>query len=290
MGIKKQASYRDYWSSNPILTDDYIKSVMSVKRFSKLLSHIHLVNNRVEPKKGEEGYDKLYKVRPLLNTLSENFQKCYKPSRKQSIDESMIKYKGRSSMKRYMPAKPIKRGYKVWVRADENGFVTRFQIYTGKSGNTSEKLLGARVIKDLTSDLKHLYYEIYFDNYFSSVDLMISLKEDGILACGTVRKDRAKLPQKQQNDKEMENGKYQYKTSFKGLIWVKWMDKKPMDFLSNFHDPCIVKTCTRKQKDGSIKDVPCPQLVKEYNKNMSFVDKSDMLKSFYGISRKAKKW
>lgn len=290
MGIKKQPSYRDYWSSDSRLSDAYIQSVMSVKRFSLLLSHIHLVDNTLEPKKGEQTYDKLYKIRPLLETLSENFKRYYKPSRKQSIDESMIKFKGRSSMKQYMPGKPTNRGYKVWVRADEHGFVSRFQIYTGKTGGTPEKSLGAKVVKALTSDLKDLYYEIYFDNYFTSVDLMISLRENGILACGTVRKDRVGLPKIQKNDKDMKVGDYQYKTSVKGLAWVKWIDKKPVQFLSNFHDPSIVKTCMRKQKDGTIKSIPAPELVNDYNKNMGFVDKSDMLKSTYEISRKSKKW
>ncbi|XP_018364594.1 PREDICTED: uncharacterized protein LOC108762190 [Trachymyrmex cornetzi] len=33
-------------------------------------------------------------------------------------------------MKQYNAAKPIKRGYKIWVRADETGYVCEFQIYT----------------------------------------------------------------------------------------------------------------------------------------------------------------
>ena len=33
-----------------------------------------------------------------------------------AIDEAMVKYKGRSSLKQYLPMKPIKRGFKVWVR------------------------------------------------------------------------------------------------------------------------------------------------------------------------------
>ncbi|KAF2906102.1 hypothetical protein ILUMI_00073 [Ignelater luminosus] len=51
----------------------------------------------------------------------------------------------------YMPLKPIKRGYKVWVRADINGYVNEFQIYTGKIDNLKTKAgLGERVIRDLT--------------------------------------------------------------------------------------------------------------------------------------------
>ena len=35
--------------------------------------------------------------------------------------------------------------------------------------------LGARVVKDLTEDLKDTHRHIYFDNYFSSVDLLLDL-------------------------------------------------------------------------------------------------------------------
>jgi hypothetical protein len=46
----------------------------------------------------------------------------------------MIKYKGRSSMKQYMPNKPIKRGFKVWVRGDpRNGYVSQLDVYVGKT-------------------------------------------------------------------------------------------------------------------------------------------------------------
>ena len=57
----------------------------------------------------------------------------------------MVPYKGRSSLKQYMPKKPVKRGLKVWVRADSvTGYISRFQIYTGKK--STEKGLGARVV------------------------------------------------------------------------------------------------------------------------------------------------
>lgn len=64
--------------------------------------------------------------------LPETYAKSYKPTEKQSIDESMIKFKVRSSLKQFIPLKPIKRDYKVWVTADVRGFVSKFVIYTGK--------------------------------------------------------------------------------------------------------------------------------------------------------------
>ena len=61
----------------------------------------------------------------------------YNPSKELAIDEAMIKFQGRSSLKQYMPQKPIKRGIKVWVLADSrNGYFSRLEIYTGKKENT----------------------------------------------------------------------------------------------------------------------------------------------------------
>ena len=47
---------------------------------------------------GEEGFDKLYKIRPLLEMLSKTYLKSYRPTKMQAIDESMIRLKGRSSI------------------------------------------------------------------------------------------------------------------------------------------------------------------------------------------------
>lgn len=106
----------------------------------------------------------------------------------------MIKFQGRSSLKQYMPLKPVKRGIKVWVLADSrNGYFSKFEVYTGK-GATAEKGLGMRVVKALTSELKGKNHHVFFDNYFTSHGLLADLVEDGIYSCGTARKDRREFP------------------------------------------------------------------------------------------------
>jgi len=47
---------------------------MPVNRFGWILSHLHFNDNSLKPKRGEIDYDKLYKIRPLLNCLSETFK------------------------------------------------------------------------------------------------------------------------------------------------------------------------------------------------------------------------
>ena len=70
-----------------------------------------------------------------------------------SIDEAMIPFQGRSSLKQYMPAKPVKQGIKVWCHADShNGYLCEFQVYIGRSSGEQDGL-GKRVVLDLPNFL-----------------------------------------------------------------------------------------------------------------------------------------
>ena len=130
---------------------------------------------------------------PFFNSINEQCMKLYQPQRDVSIDEAMVKFQGRSSLKQYLPLKPVKRGRKVWVLADTNGYFWNMQVYTGKE-NSSEKGLGARVVEVLTSPLQHKYHHIYCDNFFTSVQLFEELEREGLYACGTARSDRTGFP------------------------------------------------------------------------------------------------
>ena len=74
------------------------------------------------------------------------------------------------------------------MRADaENGFVSAFEVYTGKKGTNVEKNLGSNVVKSLTKDHKHTYRHVYYDNFFASINLALDLHRDGLYSCGTLR-------------------------------------------------------------------------------------------------------
>jgi len=289
MGLKKYPSYRDPWSSSKIFHDSFISSVMTVHRFGFLLSHIHFNNNANQAKPGDENYDKLFKIRPILDHLNRTFAEAYEPTRNQSIDESMIKFKGRSYLKQYMPKKPIKRGYKAWVRADETGYVCQFSIYTGKNGDKPTKNLGSTVVNELTADLAGKNYNFYFDSFFSSVELMSHLRRHGKNAAATIRRDRKLLP-KMPQDKSMKEGDTFQRIRTDGISISKWMDKRPVHMISNMHNinEFSEKSCTK--KDGSLDTKKLPTVVCDYNKHMGYVDLADQLKSYYEIDRKSKRW
>jgi hypothetical protein len=150
------------------LIDVYISSLMPVKRFSWILSNIHANDNSVIPGKGHPNFDKLYRIRPVINFLLETFKENYAPTREQAIDGRMIKFKGIIGFKQYMPQKPVKRGYKIWVWVDKTGYVCDIQIYTGKIVDKAEKNLGERVVQDLCQGLEGKV-TIYTSTIFSQV-------------------------------------------------------------------------------------------------------------------------
>ncbi|CAG5022271.1 unnamed protein product [Parnassius apollo] len=139
---------------------------MPFKPFQKITENFHIDNILEESQRDDPSYDKLCKVRPIVDALNETFQQNCSSSQNQSIDESMIKFKGKSSMKQYMPKKLIKRGYKCWCRCDsKTGYLYQFQIYTGKTDNTAEEGLGCRVVLDLCQNVPEDTF-IVFDNFF----------------------------------------------------------------------------------------------------------------------------
>ena len=99
----------------------------------ELSTYFHFVNNENIAARGQPEYDRLAKVHPVIFALQKSFLEAYNPHRENAVDEAVVKFKGRSFLKQYLPMKPIKCGFKVWVRADsQNGYLCNFDIYTGK--------------------------------------------------------------------------------------------------------------------------------------------------------------
>lgn len=73
MGFHKLPTIRSYWSTDANFQVPRISSMMSLKRFLSILRFLYLNNNLSMPKRGHVYYDKLYKVRPLINKLNEKF-------------------------------------------------------------------------------------------------------------------------------------------------------------------------------------------------------------------------
>ncbi|XP_026322190.1 piggyBac transposable element-derived protein 3-like [Hyposmocoma kahamanoa] len=195
MGLHPLPDFELYWSSDRFYNNPDISSTFSLNRFKKLLENLHVNDNSTAAPRDSVNFDRLHKLRPLVEHLNVIFLQQAEESGIYSVDECMVKFKGRSCMKQYMPMKPIKRGYKVWARCDaRSGYLYCFEIYTGKTDNKDEAGLGFTVVTNLCRNVPRDSL-VTFDNFFTSCKLVDVLYQNGIFSTGTVRKTRKGLPE-----------------------------------------------------------------------------------------------
>ncbi|XP_063235868.1 piggyBac transposable element-derived protein 3-like [Bacillus rossius redtenbacheri] len=214
MGYHKLPSWKDYWSTSEDFRVPPIAEAMPRDRFELILRYLHANDNKSVPQGNK---DKIYKIRPVVEKLNHKFQQVYNGTRELSIDESMILFKGRSTLKQYNPMKPIKRGYKLWSMADQKGYTLTFKVYQGKDEVAETEFqghgLGERVVLELSKPVWGNFRELYFDNYFSSLSLLERLAAEKTHACGTIRANRKGLPKNLTDDKKLDRGDSDFRFS-----------------------------------------------------------------------------
>jgi hypothetical protein len=89
---------------------------MSHNAFEFMRQYFHFCNNNKRKPKGHPGYDPLFKITWICNAILNGIQKVWVSGKHLAIDESMIKYMGRSiNFVQYMKNKPIMHGIKVFA-------------------------------------------------------------------------------------------------------------------------------------------------------------------------------
>ncbi|XP_064468999.1 piggyBac transposable element-derived protein 2-like, partial [Ornithodoros turicata] len=127
MSVVHLPSRRMYWSANTRIED--VARCMSRNRFEEILSLFHASDNDKEVPRGSDGYDRLYKVRHMITALNTNFWQASEIESCVSVDEMMIPFKGRHSLKVYMRNKPSKWGYKAWTLPGRSGYVYKLYLF-----------------------------------------------------------------------------------------------------------------------------------------------------------------
>lgn len=303
MGIKTLPAYTDYWSDDPKIRVPFIANLMTLRRFQLLLRFLHVNDNTLQPGRNEQHRDKLFKVRPYLNLLLARFSKKFIPYQPISIDETMIAFKGRSSLKQFMPLKPVKRGFKCWTLAcPRTGYTYCFEPYTGKIDGHITRRPGFGPIQQTVLDLAMMLpptngYIVHADRFFSTPALVKSLLDEGIFYCGTVKGKNPPIgfPRdliiESKKRGRLQQGDYIGRQSDR-IVALAWKDKKPVYFLSSAYPATGDRplTVNRKQQDGTKKAVACPVPALLYGKGMGGVDLADQLVGNYGFGIPTHKW
>lgn len=281
-----------YWSLDEDVGVEIVSSAMSRQRFRDIKRNLHFVNND----EASSTSDKMFKVRPLADILMKKNLQWGVMHEHISIDESMVKYFGHHPAKQFIRGKPVRFGYKNWVAASSSGYCYVFDFYCGKSTDASSDPLGSRTVKTLLMKLETnpLNHQVFFDNFFSSYNLLVDLKAEGYRATGTIRENRTKkCPLKSCKDmKKEDRASYDYRFDKQNeILLVRWKDNSVCTMATNYDtiEPLgVVKRWSAVHREKT--DVSIPKVFKTYNKNMGGVDEFDQSVSLYRIGIHGKKW
>ncbi|XP_053402637.1 piggyBac transposable element-derived protein 4-like [Mercenaria mercenaria] len=236
---------------------------MSRNRYHLLNTFLHFNDNDQRVARGQEGCDPPFKVRPLLDMIDVRYTDAYAPDKELSIDESMIKFKGRIFFRQYMPAKPTKWGIKTFALCGSNtGYGLRFLIHTGKNTFSADR----------SSEQE--------------------LKVQGIGACGTVKPNRKFMPfAMQPSALALDEGDDPEFVRTQDLITCAMVDTKRVHFLSSVHsDNTFDKVVRDRKAAGGRRTVVRPVMCDAYNSHMNGVDVLDQKLGSYSYPHKSAKW
>ena len=254
MSLTKISRTRYYWANEFVLPA--VAKYFSRNIWEFIKSCLHYNDNDKILEKEDTNYDPLFKVRPLLTHFKRKFKQII-PPQMMCVDERIIPFKRRSQLKKYIPSKPHKWGYKIFALCDTAGMLYDFDVPIGRiqpvpgepdlgaSSNTVLHL--ARSIPEGKNQL------LYFDNWFSSIPLAVHLAKKNIYYLGTIRINGVPgISSIITSDKKLlKKGRGSYieaSSTVDGteMRLVKWADNKCVNLISTFSSASPVESCTHK--------------------------------------------
>lgn len=298
MSVCKLPSVRHHWGN---LGTHTIYNVMSVNRFEEIKRFIHFNDNSKLPEKNNPDYDKLFKVRPLCTQI-QNIIRSIPKEEHLAVAKQIIPAKSRTSLKQYNPKKPHKWDYKVFVLSGKSEFCYDFDIFAGAQSNVIPEScpnlsVSSNVVLRMSKFIpRYCNYKICFDNWFTSILLLVYLHKEGILPLGTAGLNRLsglKMPTENVFKNKGRGSFYEMITNVDGvtIIAVSWLDKKVVNMVSTYagSQPVIEKKRFFKSENRH-KIITCPNVVGVYNSFMGGVDLIDSMLGYYRIPLRSSKY
>ena len=178
----------------------------------------------------------------------------------------------------------------IWALCTSTGAGVWYEPYCGRDTRVDDLGLGQgpNIVLQLAEKSSLVPgEELFFDNLFTSFDLLERLSERGLGGTGTVRQNRLNrvpiVKKKELEKKTVARGTFQ--TVFnKDQVLVAWKDNKAVYMGSNKYGVNPVSTCSRFNRVERKKvQVPVPAVVQRYNSGMGGVDLLDNLVACYRI-------
>ncbi|KAK9310239.1 hypothetical protein QLX08_000274 [Tetragonisca angustula] len=256
-----------YWSKSKIYGQSFPQSIMSRNRFELLLQMLHFTNNE----NGNLLNDRLYKVRPIIDTLNENFTKYYDPPEILYIDEFVIPLRDyiKQLKTKYICQEGYKYSIKILKLCFNPGYTYNFQTYCNK--RSDQKLTSpTNAIISLCQNIFYKGHTICTNRWYTSIDLAQELITKSTHLIGMVQQNCRGIS-REVVTKKLKPGEMFAKENSIGLTLMKWKDSRNVLLLSTKHS---VETVTnRKRKSNCTR----PKILHDYNIGKPRIDVSDQM-------------
>ncbi|XP_016103244.1 piggyBac transposable element-derived protein 4-like isoform X2 [Sinocyclocheilus grahami] len=300
MGMFRCSSLTDYWSVSEHFSLSFPAKIMSYKKFLSISKALHLSDSKEDEKnsfrKGTAAYERLGKIQPLYQVIREACKTFFHPYQNITILERMVTSQDRTVLKRCVKNKSPNMGYKLFALTDCTcGYTWDFFIYEGKSCASQNVGLSYESVMALVDEnMLGSGYKLFVDKFYTSPTLFRDLLYKKIWACGPIWANRTGFPKTVVNrlSKNAPRGTMRWIRDG-SLLFVEWKDSQEVQMCSTFHKAYEGDTVPRKMKDDALrtlKEVPIPAVVLDYNRNMEVVDSSDRITGHYRALLKPGKW
>lgn len=218
---------------------------------------------------------RLFKVKNFLQIFNSSCEKAYVPGKDTVIDESLVPFRGRVIFRQYLPSKKHRYGIKLFKLCCKGGYTWRTKIYAGKQPSRDAPVADT-VVLELMEGLLNKGRQLCVDNWYSSIGLAKKLLKKKTNLIGTLRRNRKGIPIAIK-ERKLKRGEIIYQKNRKGILVLKWRDKRDLFMISTTHDASIGQSMK-------------PRVVEDYNKLMGYVDQSDQMAAYTPFVRKTTKW
>ena len=317
MGVDRKTAIDDYWSSDPFLQNAGIASVMTRAKFQMLSRYFHLSDPVLDPRRDpdEESRkkrceeDPLYKVNPWLQPILQNCKANYQLNQEISIDEGMVRFKGRSKFKQRLPHKPDRDGFKIWEVCDsKTSYIANFSPYLGvkymtsKEGKKQQRGAVARTTKELMVPFEGKGHILFCDSLFTTVNVATELAGKGIHMVGSFnRRNRKSMPpqlippgKKKRLKLKVGESKSATQTGRNINIVAYQDDNAQILILNTVYPPYKAQDFSDEDRDEDGGDDETlrrvPVCLEKYRQYMGGVDRANQMRKYYHTGRKNNRW
>ncbi|KAJ3455260.1 hypothetical protein MRS44_013860 [Fusarium solani] len=288
---------------------------MTFRRFAIIFRNIRIFPPFEVIENGPERM--IWRVSGWSNLIQDISTRLFTPGLSIAVDECMIRFTGRSKAKVTIPRKPIPIGLKVWVAAQQGYFLRwRFHIPTAsrprgismrRRQQKQELAETQAVVLDLVLKLPTASYHVFFENLFTTPQLLQALRKQGIAATGTARVNSGIYPPFVVAKTADNTGKLDWPFNRLRAVptvddivnQIAWKDNALVLFMTSYFSGSERQDHVRRRPTSSHprarpamaffgdepqRSVSTPCIAVAYNHEMNAVDRGDQLRSYIGYN------